>query len=311
MKIVAGNSNQNLARAIAESLRVEPVHSIIRRFADEEVFVDIRENVRGEDVFVIQSTCTPADGHLVELLVIIDALKRASARRVTAVMPYFGYARQDRKTSSRAPITAKLVANLITRAGADRILTLDLHSGQIQGFFDIPADNLFTAPVFTRDIRKTLAGKAITIVSPDTGGVVRARAIASRCGADLAIIDKRRPAPGQAQVMNVIGDVRSKTCLLVDDIVDSAGTLISAAAALKENGAAEVRGYATHPVLSGEAVEKIAASAITELVVTDSIPLRASAQAAKTLRVLSIAPLIAEAMRRTSLEESVSSLFED
>ena len=271
MKLVAGNSNQTLARAIAHYLEIELAQAAVRRFADQEIFVEIQENVRGEDVFVVQSTSFPANDNLMELLIIIDALRRASARRITAVIPYFGYARQDRKSLARTPISAKLVANMITTAGADRVLTVDLHAGQIQGFFDIPTDNLFAAPVFTRDIEERYDNNHLMVVSPDVGGVVRARIIAKRIDAPLAIVDKRRERPGESEVMNIIGDVQGRTCLLVDDIVDSGGTLCNAADELLEQGATSVAAYITHGVLSGGAVARITSSKLKELVTTDTI----------------------------------------
>ena len=283
----------------------------VRRFADEEIFVEVHENVRGEDVFVVQPTAAPANDNLMELLICIDALRRASARRITAVVPYFGYARQDRKPGPRTPISAKLVANLITKAGADRVLSVDLHAGQIQGFFDIPTDNLYAAPVIAADIESRLAKQDLVVVSPDVGGVVRARALAKRLGnAPLAIVDKRRERAGESEVMNIIGDVRGKMCVLVDDIVDSAGTLCNAAAALLQAGAIGATAYVTHGVLSGGAVARVDGSALTELVITDSIAAVASVKAAKKIRRITIAPLVAEAMRRTSEESSVSSLFD-
>jgi len=310
MKILACNSNRPLAEAVAAALHLKLAGASVRRFADMEVFIEIHENVRGEDVFVIQSTSYPANDHLMELLIMLDALRRASARRITAVIPYFGYARQDRKAGGRTPISAKLVANLITEAGANRVLTLDLHAGQIQGFFDIPVDNLYAAPMFARDIRSRFAGRDLMIVSPDVGGVVRARAIATRLNSDLAIIDKRRDHAGVSEVMNVIGDVRGKDCILVDDICDSGGTLCNAAAALTKNGATSVSVYVTHGVLSGGAAERIAASGIESMTVTDSIlPTEAVCRAAN-LRLFSIAPILAEAMQRISDESSVSSLFD-
>jgi ribose-phosphate pyrophosphokinase len=310
MKVLAGNSNRPLAEAIAHGLGVPMTQAAIRRFADMEIFVEILENVRGEDVFVVQSTSYPANDHLMELLVSIDALKRGSARRITAVVPYYGYARQDRKTGPRTPISAKLVANLITQAGADRVLTLDLHAGQIQGFFDIPLDNLVAAPVFEKDIRVNVGvGPDLTIVSPDVGGVVRARALASRLNADLAIIDKRRERAGVSEVMNIIGDVEGRHCVLVDDIVDSGGTLCNAAVALMEKGAVSVHAYVTHGVLSGKAVEKVAASPLQALVTTDSIQATDAQKACRNIRQLNIAPLMAEAIMRISAERSVSSLF--
>lgn len=310
MKLVAGNSNRALAEDIGEYLQLPLARCLVRRFADQEIFVEIQENVRGEDVFAIQSTSYPANDHLMELLIIIDALRRSSARRITAVLPYFGYARQDRKPGPRTPISAKLVANLITRAGADRVLTLDLHAGQIQGFFDIPTDNLYSAPVVTRDIIKTNNIENVTVVSPDVGGVVRARALAKRIDAPLAIVDKRRERPGESEVMNIIGDVAGRDCILFDDIADSGGTLCNAAMALMEQGAASVRAYITHGVLSGGAVARITASALGELVITDSIQPTAAVKAAPNIRVLPIAPLIGEAIKRTASEESVSSLFD-
>jgi len=310
MKIVACNSNRPLAEAVAAALNLPLTRASVRRFADMEVFVEIHENVRGEDVFVVQSTSYPANDNLMELLITLDALKRASARRITAVIPYFGYARQDRKSGSRTPISAKLVANLITEAGADRVLTLDLHAGQIQGFFDIPVDNLYAAPFFARDIQERYAGRDLMIVSPDVGGVVRARAIATRLGVDLAIVDKRRPRAGVSEVMNIIGDVQDRHCLLVDDIVDSGGTLVNAAAALIEAGAKSAGVYVTHGVLSGGAVARIASSPIEMLTTTDSILATEAVRLASNVRQLTIAPLLAEAMRRISEESSVSSLFD-
>ena len=310
MKIVCGNSNRPLAEAIAAYLKLPLAKCVVRRFADMEVFVEIQENVRGEDVFVIQSTSFPANDHLMELLIIIDALRRASARRITAVMPYFGYARQDRKPGPRTPISAKLVANMIERAGADRVLTLDLHAGQIQGFFDIPTDNLFSGPVMVRDIRERFDGAKLTVISPDVGGVVRARGLAKRIGAPLAIVDKRRERANESEVMNIIGDVRGRSCILVDDIVDSGGTLCNAAEALLEEGATDVCAYITHGVLSGGAVARITASKLKELVITDSIQATEAVRVSRNIRVLSIAPLIGEAAGRTSREESVSSLFD-
>ncbi|MCP5433679.1 MAG: ribose-phosphate pyrophosphokinase [Alphaproteobacteria bacterium] len=310
MKLLAGNSNRPLAEAIAGYLNLTLTKGIVRRFADMEVFVEILENVRGEDVFIVQSTSFPANDNLMELLICIDALSRASARRITAVIPYFGYARQDRKPGPRTPISAKLVANLITTAGTDRVLTLDLHAGQIQGFFDIPTDNLYSAPVFERDIRENLNGEVPMVVSPDVGGVVRARLLARRLNADLAIVDKRRERPGESEVMNIIGNVDGRVCLLVDDIVDSGGTLCNAAQALMDKGAKAVSAYVTHGVLSGGAVARIAGSVLKELVITDSIQPTLAVQGATNIRVLPIAPLIGEAMRRIAKEESVSSLFD-
>ncbi|MEK9827781.1 MAG: ribose-phosphate pyrophosphokinase [Rhodospirillales bacterium] len=310
MKVLAGNSNRPLASAISAYLNLQLTAASIRRFSDMEVFVEIEENVRGEDVFLVQSTSFPANDNLMELLVCLDALRRGSARRVTAVIPYFGYARQDRKTGPRTPISAKLVANLITTAGADRVLTLDLHAGQIQGFFDIPTDNLFGRPVLVQDIRERYNGDDLVIISPDVGGVVRARAIASRLDAELAIIDKRRPQAGVSEVMNIIGEVEGRRCILVDDIVDSAGTLCNAAVALMEKGAASVSAYVTHGVLSGGAVARVAASPMEELVITDSIQATEAVREARNIRQLSIAPLLGEAVKRINEEESVSSLFD-
>ncbi len=310
MKLVAGNSNRPLAEAIAAYLQTPLTRANVRRFADMEIFVEILENVRGEDVFVIQSTSFPANDHLMELLIIIDALRRASAKRITAVLPYFGYARQDRKAGPRTPISAKLVANLITNAGADRVLTLDLHAGQIQGFFDIPTDNLFSAPALVRDIQDHIPLNNIAVISPDVGGVVRARAVAKRIDASLAIVDKRRERPGESEVMNVIGDVKGKTCILVDDIIDSGGTLVNAAEALMEQGAEEVHAYITHGVLSGGAVARITASKLKSLVLTDSIQPTEAVRVARNIRTVSIASLLGEAIARTSEEKSVSSLFD-
>ena len=309
MKIVAGNSNRSLAESIAAYCNSPLTEATIRRFSDQEVFVEILENVRGEDMFLIQPTSFPANDNLMELLVTLDALRRASAKRITAVIPYFGYARQDRKPGPRTPISAKLVANLITTAGADRVLTLDLHAGQIQGFFDIPVDNLISAPVIESDIREAFIDDRPIVVSPDVGGVVRARAIAKRIDADLAIVDKRRERAGVSEVMNIIGDVRGRRCILVDDIIDSAGTVCNAANALQEAGATAVFAYVTHGVLSGGAVARVASSSLEQLVLTDSIEATQSVRLAQNIRVLSIAALIAEAMRRISEESSVSSLF--
>lgn len=310
MKILAGNSNQPLAEAIARELGQELVQASLRRFADMEIFVEIDENMRGEDVFLIQSTSYPANDNLMELLICIDALRRASARRITAVIPYYGYARQDRKVGPRTPISAKLVANLITEAGADRVLTLELHAGQIQGFFDIPVDNLFTSAEFEKDIRETFNGDNLTFVSPDAGGIVRARGIAKRLDADLAIVDKRRERAGESEVMNIIGDVEGRRCIIVDDIVDSAGTLCNAAQALKDAGAAKVSAHISHGVFSGEAVLRIENSVLDLVTVTDSIQPSDVVLSAKNIRVIPIAPLMAEAMRRISEESSVSSLFD-
>ena len=310
MRLVAGNSNRALAEAIAGYLQRPLAKAVVRRFADMEVFVEIQENVRGADVFVLQSTSYPANDHLMELLIIIDALRRASARRITAVLPYFGYARQDRKVGPRTPISAKLVANLITRAGADRVMTLDLHAEQIQGFFDIPTDNLYASPVMVRDIKARFDLASVMVVSPDVGGVARARGLAKRINAPLAIIDKRRERAGESEVMNVIGDVAGYTCILVDDIVDSGGTLVNAADALLANGAKDVHAYISHGVLSGGAAARIAGSRLKELVITDSIQPTEAVRKADNIRTLSIASLIAEAIGRTASEESVSSLFD-
>ncbi len=309
MKIVACNSNRPLADAVATCLGLPLCSASIRRFADLEVFVEINENVRGEDVFVVQSTSYPANDNLMELLITLDALRRASARRITAVIPYFGYARQDRKSGSRTPISAKLVANLITEAGANRVLTLDLHAAQIQGFFDIPVDNLFSAPLFSRDAGEHLRGRDLMVVSPDVGGVLRARAMASRLHTDLAIIDKRRERAGTSEVMNVIGEVEGRHCILVDDIVDSGGTLCNAAEALIKNGASGVGAYVTHGVFSGGAVARIGSSPIEAMTVTDSILATEAVRGSVNIRQVTIAPLLAEAMRRISEESSVSSLF--
>ncbi|WP_166041469.1 ribose-phosphate pyrophosphokinase [Sphingosinicella sp. YJ22] len=311
MKLMSGNSNLPLVQAIARYLEIPVTEASVRRFADEEIFVEILENVRGEDVFVVQSTSYPANDNLMELLIMIDALKRASAKRITAVLPYFGYARQDRKPGPRTPISAKLVANLLTTAGANRVLSVDLHAGQIQGFFDIPTDNLYAAPVMSADVQARYADRNIAVVSPDVGGVVRARALAKRIGnAPLAIVDKRREKPGESEVMNVIGDVSGRFCILVDDIVDSAGTLCNAAAALKEAGAEDVIAYCTHGVLSGAAVQRVEKSELLELVITDSIAAYDAAAASEKLRILTVAPLLAEAIRRIADETSVSSLFD-
>ena len=310
MKLVAGNSNRPLAEAISSALGIGLTRASIRRFSDSEIFVEIQENVRGEDVFLIQSTSTPANDNLMELLICLDALKRASAQRVTAVVPYFGYARQDRKSSPRTPISAKLVANLIEASGANRVLTLDLHAGQIQGFFDIPVDNLYAAPVMVDDIRLNYNNDPLMFVSPDVGGVLRARAMARRFDADLSIVDKRRERAGQSEVMNIIGDVEGRRCIIVDDIVDSAGTLCNAAAALREAGAKAVHGYVSHAVLSGEAVARVSSSELESLVVTDTIQTTEAVKSADNIRVLPIAPLMAESILRISSETSVSSLFD-
>ena len=310
MKVLACNSNRPLAEAISAYLNIELTKASIRRFSDMEVFVEILENVRGEDVFVIQSTSYPANDNLMELLVTLDALRRGSARRITAVLPYFGYARQDRKTGPRTPISAKLVANLITNAGADRVLTLDLHAAQIQGFFDIPVDNLFAGPLFSEDIAKTYNGSELVVVSPDVGGVIRARGLAKRLDVDLAIIDKRREQAGVSEVMHIIGDVGGRHCIMVDDICDSAGTLCNAAVALINDGAKSVDAYVTHGVLSGGAVGRVAASPLERLVMTDSIQATEAVRLASNVRQLTIAPLLGEAINRISQEASVSSLFD-
>lgn len=311
MKLISGNSNHPLASAISSYLNIPLTEASIRRFSDMEVFVEIMENVRGQDVFFIQSTSYPANDHLMELLIAIDALKRGSARRITAVIPYYGYARQDRKTGGRTPISAKLVANLITKAGADRVLTMDLHAGQIQGFFDIPVDNLVISPVFVPHIRNSFKDEKLVLVSPDVGGVVRARAIAKRVNADLAIIDKRREKAGHSEVMNVIGHVEGKTCILIDDIVDSAGTLCHAAVALKEQGAKDVYGYVVHGVLSGGAVSRVSNSPMKSLFVTDSIAATETVRMCDNIQHLSIAPLMGEAIKRIANEQSISELFRE
>ncbi len=314
-KLIAGNANPSLAKAIARrmsmhrGMSVSLVDARVERFNDQEIFVEVFENVRGEDMYVIQPTSNPANDNLMELLIMVDALRRSSAARITAVIPYFGYARQDRRAKARTPISAKLVANLIETAGVQRVLTLDLHAAQIQGFFDIPVDNLFAAPLFARDIRERYAGRELTVVSPDVGGVVRARAIAARLGVDLAIIDKRRPRAGVSEVMNVIGEVEGRDCILVDDIVDSGGTLCNAAEALLKNGARSASVYVTHGVFSGGAVARIGAAPIEMMTVTDSIQATEAVRVSKNVRQLTIAPLLAEAMRRISEESSVSSLF--
>ena len=310
MKLVTGNSNRALAMAVADYLELPLADCTVKRFADKEVFVEIHENVRGEDVFVLQATSYPANDNLLELLILIDALRRSSARRITAVLPYFGYARQDRRSAGRTPISAKLVANLITVAGANRVLTLDLHAAQIQGFFDIPTDNLSSAPIIVRDIKEKYDTSNTMIVSPDVGGVVRARNVAQRLGCDLAIVDKRRPKAGVSEVMNIIGDVSGHDCILIDDIVDSGGTLVNAAEALMKAGARNVSAYITHGVLSEQAPNKVAASKLKELVVSDSIEARPEVAAVANIRRMSIAPLIGEAIARTASEQSVSSLFD-
>ena len=310
MKILSCNSNINLAESISKTLNTRLVKAEVKRFSDMEVFVEVQENVRGEDMFIIQSTSYPANDNLMELLVSLDALRRASAERITAVIPYYGYARQDRKSGPRTPISAKLVANLITKAGADRILTMDLHAGQIQGFFDIPTDNLFAAPVFVKDIEEKYKNKPVVIVSPDIGGVIRARAIARRINANLAIIDKRREKPGSSEVMNIIGDVSKHHCIIVDDIIDSGGTICNAAQALIDVGAISVDAYVTHGVLSGSAVSNITNSPLSSLVTTNSIKATEAVNMSSNIRQISIAPIIGEAIRRVHMEQSVSSLFE-
>ncbi len=310
MKLLTGNSNLPLAQAISDYLNTPLTDASVKRFADQEVWVEIHESVRGEDAFVIQSTSYPANDHLMELLVCIDALRRASARRITAVVPYYGYARQDRKPGPRTPISAKLVANLISQAGANRVLTMDLHAGQIQGFFDIPTDNLVAGPVFVRDIKENFQNGNLTIVSPDVGGVVRARNIMLRVDGELAIVDKRRDGPGQSEVMNIIGNVKGRDCILIDDIVDSAGTLCNAAEALIEAGAKSASAYITHGVMSGAAVSRVTESVLEHLVITDSIEPTRDVLDTPNMRVLSVAPLIGEAIKRISEETSVSSLFE-
>ena len=311
MKIISCNSNQELAKSIASYIGVSLADASMRKFSDDEIFVEINENIRGEDVFIIQSTSHPANDHLMELLISIDAAKRGSAKRITAVIPYYGYARQDRKTGPRTPITAKLVANLITSAGADRVLTMDLHAGQIQGFFDIPLDNIFSAPPIIKDMKEKFAGNNdLVISSPDVGGVVRARAFAKRLNAGLAIADKRREKAGESEVMHIIGEVKDKTCILLDDIADSAGTLCNAAKALKEHGAREIYSYIAHGVLSGKALEKIQNSNIKELVLTDSILASDAVKKSKNIRHISIAPLMGEAIKRINSDSSVSALFD-
>jgi len=309
MRIIAGTSNLPLSEKVAKYLGDKITDASIRRFADEEVYVEIKENIRGEDVFIIESLSFPANDNLMELLVIIDALKRASAKRITAVIPYYGYARQDRKPGPRTPISAKLVANLITTAGADRVLTLDLHAEQIQGFFDIPTDNLFAGPVFAKDINQKYNIENLVAVSPDIGGVVRARAIANKLGASIAIVDKRRPKAGESEVMNIIGDVAGKDCIILDDIIDSAGTICNAADKIIELGATSITAYTTHGVLTGKAIERIEKSKLTELVITDSIYNEEKSKLSKKIRVISVSDLLGEAIKRISEESSVSSLF--
>jgi len=310
MKLVTGNSNLKLAKNISDYVGLGLSNCDVKRFADKEIFVEMHENVRGEDVFVIQSTSFPANDNLMELLIIIDTLKRASAKRITAVIPYFGYARQDRKPGPRTPITSKLIANMIDKAGANRVLTMDLHAGQIQGFFDIPTDNLFAAPTLTSNIKNKIKDNIPIVVSPDVGGVVRARIIASRIGADLAIVDKRREKAGASEVMNIIGDVSGRSCFIIDDIVDSAGTLCNASHALLEQGAIDVYAYVTHGVLSGEAVERVNKSSLTKLIVTDTIEESDLVIKSDKIEVISISSLLGEAIKRISDEKSVSSLFD-
>jgi ribose-phosphate pyrophosphokinase len=309
MKILSGTSNSELSKKICKELNLELVKTNIRRFADGEIYIEIEENIRGNSVFVIQSTSTPANDNLMELLLCIDALRRSSAKNITAVIPYFGYARQDRKVAPRTSISAKVVSNLITNAGANRIVTVDLHAGQIQGFFDLPVDNLFTTPLFSKFIAKEFNKKNIVCVSPDVGGVQRARGLATKIKADLAIIDKRRPEAGKSEVMNIIGSVKDQSCIIVDDIIDSGGTIVNAAEALIKAGAKEVFVFITHPVLSGNAVEKINKSSIKKLYITDSIQVNESVKKSEKIKILTIAPLMAEAMKRISNSTSVSDLF--
>jgi ribose-phosphate pyrophosphokinase len=309
MKLLTGNSNKSLSHKISKILKTKLVHSSIRKFADGEIYIEIKENIRGNSIFIIQSVSSPANDNLMELLLCIDALKRSSAKNITAVIPYFGYARQDRKVAPRTSISAKLVSNLITKAGADRVVTVDLHAGQIQGFFDIPVDNLFATPIFARHVKKNIKGKNLICVAPDVGGVERARALAKKLNIGIAIIDKRRPAPGKSQVMNVIGNVNNKTCIIIDDIIDSGGTIVNAAQALINRGAKEVHVYTTHGVLSGEAVEKIKKSKIKKLIITDTIDNSDKIKKAKNIEVLSISNLLGEAIKRISNSTSVSDLF--
>jgi len=309
MKLLTGNSNKNLSQKISKFLKTKLVHSSIRKFSDGEIYIEIKENIRGNSIFIVQSVSSPANDNLMELLLCIDALKRSSAKNITAVIPYFGYARQDRKVAPRTSISAKLVSNLITKAGADRVVTVDLHAGQIQGFFDIPVDNLFATPIFARHVKKYIKRKNLICVSPDVGGVERTRALARKLDIGIAIIDKRRPAPGKSQVMNVIGNVKNKTCIIIDDIIDSGGTIVNAAQALINRGAKEVHVYITHGVLSGEAVEKIKKSNIKKLVITDTIDNSDKLKKAKNIEVLSISNLLGEAIKRISNSTSVSDLF--
>ncbi len=309
MKLISGTANPELAQKISEYLATPLVQTKITRFSDGEIFVEIKENVRGADVFIIQPTCPPVNENLVELLIMIDAARRASARRITAVIPYYGYARQDRKTAPRTPITAKLVANVIVVAGARRVLTMDLHAGQIQGFFDIPVDHLYAMPVFLEYLKDKFRGEEIVIVSPDAGGVERAREYAKRLNATMAIVDKRRPRPNESEVMNIIGDVKDKIAVIIDDMIDTAGTICKAASAIMDRGAKEVYAVATHPVLSGPAVERLAQSPIKEVVVSDTIPLREEAQRLDKIKVLTVSKLLGEAIRRIHTDDSISSLF--
>jgi len=309
MKLLTGNSNKNLSKKISKYLKTKLVNSSIRKFSDGEIYIEINENIRGNAIFIIQSTSLPANDNLMELLLCIDALKRSSAKNITAVIPYFGYARQDRKVVPRTSISAKLVSNLITKAGADRIVTVDLHAGQIQGFFDIPVDNLFATPIFGRHIKKNLKNKNLVCVAPDVGGTERARALGKFLDVGIAIVDKRRPTPGKSQVMNIVGDVKNKICIIVDDIIDSGGTIVNAAKALKDRGAKEVHVYVTHGVLSGQAIEKIKNSSIKKLVVTDTIDNEAKVKKTSNIEVLTISNLMAEAIKRISNSTSVSDLF--
>jgi len=309
MKLLTGNSNKNLSQKISKFLKTKLVHSSIKKFSDGEIYIEIKENIRGNSIFIVQSVSAPANDNLMELLLCIDALKRSSAKNITAVIPYFGYARQDRKVAPRTSISAKLVSNLITEAGADRVVTVDLHAGQIQGFFDLPVDNLFATPIFARHVKKRIKNKNLICVSPDVGGVERSRALARKLDIGIAIIDKRRSAPGKSQVMNVIGNVKNKTCIIVDDIIDSGGTIVNAAQALINRGAKEVHVYITHGVLSGEAVEKIKKSRIKNLVITDTIDNSGKIKNAKNIEVLSISNLLGEAIKRISNSTSVSDLF--
>ena len=309
MKLLTGNSNKNLSVKISKFLKTKLVHSSIKKFSDGEIYIEVKENIRGNSIFIVQSVSSPANDNLMELLLCIDALKRSSAKNITAVIPYFGYARQDRKVAPRTSISAKLVSNLITKAGADRVVTVDLHAGQIQGFFDLPVDNLFATPIFARHVKRNIKSKNLICVSPDVGGVERTRALARKLDIGIAIIDKRRPAPGKSQVMNVIGNVKNKTCIIIDDIIDSGGTIVNAAQALINRGAKEVHVYITHGVLSGEAVEKIKKSKIKKLVITDTIDNSDKVKKAKNIEILSIANLLGEAIKRISNSTSVSDLF--